>query len=86
MTENIVRGQNQNVIMDLSFQVLLITGGEAPNYPVAHKSTEILIPGSSSWKQVGDLPQGLWQLRGISLNNEIILSGKVVNYLLIRNV
>ena len=55
---------------------MLITGGEAPNYPVPHTSTEILLPGTSSWKAVGDLPVGLWLVRGISLNNEIIVSGE----------
>ena len=54
----------------------MITGGEAPNYPVSHRSTEILLPGTSSWKAVGDLPVGVRLVRGISLNNEIIVSGE----------
>jgi len=55
--------------------VYLVTGG----YTGKHEftvSTEILVSGSSSWTQVGDLPTvPIVGLRGASINNKIIMTG-----------
>ena len=60
------------------FQVYLVTGGYGSTILA---STEILISGSDAWTQVGDLPTGpISSLRGVSLNNKIIMTGKCVIY------
>ena len=39
-------------------------------------SAEVLISGSSSWRQVGDLPTvPIRGLQGVSINNNIIMTG-----------
>ena len=39
-------------------------------------STEVLIVGSGSWRQVGDLPTvPIRGLQGVSINNNIIMTG-----------
>ena len=64
------------------FQVYLVTGGYGSTYLA---STEILISGSDTWTQVGDLPTGpITALRGVSLNNKIIMTGKCVIYVGVR--
>ena len=65
------------------FQVYLVTGGTTGSTYLA--STEILISGSDAWSQVGDLPTGpIYGLRGVSLNNKIIMTGKCVIYVGVR--
>ena len=67
-------------------QVYLVTGGLDKsdgrfdmnyinlNYLIS--STEILTEGSSRWNEVGPLPSGVWGLRGVSLDNRIIMTGR----------
>ena len=38
-------------------------------------STEILTHGDSKWTDVGPLPLALYGLRGVSINNKIIMTG-----------
>merc|ERR1712227_956444 len=54
--------------------VYLVTGGyTGSNYLL---STEILTSGENSWRQVGDLPTvPIKGLRGVSFNNNIIMTG-----------
>ena len=40
-------------------------------------STEILINGSDSWIFVGELPRSLESVRAVSIDNTIILTGKM---------
>ena len=55
-------------------QVYLVTGGSASSSNLV--STEVLVSGSSSWIQVGDLPTvPINGLRGVSINNNIIMTG-----------
>ena len=43
------------------------------------KSTEILVSGAGAWVQVSDLPTVTMEgLRGVSFNNEIIMTGNSV--------
>ena len=59
------------------FQVYLVTGGWTGSAELV--STEILISGSDAWTRVGDLPIGpISGLRGVSLNDKIIMTGKCV--------
>ena len=54
--------------------VYLVTGGsEGTNY--AMSSTEVLTSGAKSWRVVGDLPIPLNKLSGVSLHNQIIMTG-----------
>ena len=56
-------------------QVYLVTGGTGTGFRTV--STEILVSGASSWTQVGDLPTvPITGLRGASINNKIIMTGK----------
>ena len=65
------------------FQVYLVTGGWTGSAELV--STEILSSGSDAWRQVGDLPTGpISGLRGVSLNNKIIMTGKCVIYVGIK--
>ena len=63
------------------FQVYLVTGGQDYEF-ITHyylSSTEILTHGDSKWTDVGPLPFALFGLKGVSLNNNIIMTG---NFLL----
>ena len=56
-------------------KVYLVTGGwDNPNYL---SSTEILTEGSQSWRIVGPLPNAVSGLRGVSINNRIIMTGNI---------
>ena len=60
--------------LSLVIQVFLVTGGfGGGNYL---SSTEILTEGDSSWTIVGNLPKAVWGIRGVSLNNRIIMTGE----------
>ena len=51
----------------------LVAGGSLGGDP---ESTEILVSGSTAWSLVGNLPGfGLFDLRGVSLNNKVIMTG-----------
>ena len=65
-----------SVFMNFSFaiQVFLVTGGI---WNVEYfSSIEILKDGDSSWTTVGNLPKALWAIRGVSVNNRIIMTGE----------
>ena len=73
--ELVMFGFQNKLISILYPEVYLVTGG----YTGKHEftvSTEILVSGSSSWTQVGDLPTvPIVGLRGASINNKIIMTG-----------
>ena len=51
----------------------MVTGGYN-NY--AHlSSTELLLPGASSWRLSGELPSARSGLRAVTLDNKIVVSG-----------
>jgi len=57
--------------------VYLVAGGSLGGDP---ESTEILVSGSSAWSLVGNLPGfGLFDLRGVSFNNKVIMTGGLLN-------
>ena len=52
----------------------MVTGGDTGYDNLV--STEVLVAGSSSWRQVGDLPTvPIRGLQGVSINNNIIMTG-----------
>ena len=53
--------------------VYLVTGGGSNGQTLA--STEILSPGSGSWKEVASLPQALQGLVGVTLDNTVLMTG-----------
>ena len=65
----------QNFYYDCSnFQIFLVTGGDAgqSNLP----STEMLEKNGDSWTfYENSLPRGLYSLKGVSVNNEVFVSG-----------
>ena len=63
-----------NKIIDY-YQVFLVAGGTDGSYN-SLSSTETLVEGGQSWKVHQDLPTGRRGLRGISLPNTVIMTGK----------
>ena len=64
----------------LLIQVYLITGGSSggTSDPPSLTSTETLIEDASAWITLaGQLPRGLGALKGVSLNNNILMTGKI---------
>ena len=56
-----------------SCQVLLVTGGKYGNYL---DSTELLVPGSGSWRLVaGLLPRPMTSVSAATLDNKVFLTG-----------
>ena len=57
-------------------QVYLVTGGQTLGrfYEVLD-STELLVAGAASWVTAGPLPSHRFGLRGVTLNNKIIMTG-----------
>lgn len=51
---------------------------EYTNLNYLFSSTEILTEGSSGWIEGGPLPSGMWGLKGVSLNNRIIMTGNIL--------
>ena len=51
----------------------LVTGGLDRNYII---STEVMSATGSSWSYVGNLPRAACGMVGISVNNEIFVTGK----------
>ena len=49
-------------------------------------STEILTEGSQIWKIVGPLPVAVFGLRGVSINNRIIMTGNIATILYHHNL
>ena len=58
--------------------MFLVTGGYGGTYL---SFTETLVDGAGTWKPAGPLPVAMSGLRGVSLNNNILMSGDIViNY------
>ena len=53
----------------------LVTGGWDSSYL---SSTEILVDGAVTWTEVGELPVSMYGLRGVSLNNKILMTGNII--------
>ena len=65
------------ILTNRYIQVYLVAGGwDGPNdlFP-----TEILHEGSSQWTEVEPLPAPINRLKGISLNNKIIMTGNIAS-------
>ena len=56
------------------YQVFLVAGGYG--YPNYLSSTETLVEGGQSWNLNQDLPSVRYGLRGISLPDTVIMTGK----------
>ena len=54
--------------------VLLVTGGYNGLW-VTVSTTEILVTGSDSWKEVGNLPVPMLSPKGVSIENKVIMTG-----------
>ena len=57
------------------YQVFLVAGGYDDDY---FSSTETLVEGGQAWNFQQPLPSGRTGLRGISLPNTVIMTGKIV--------
>ena len=57
-------------------QVYLVTGGEEGSIPLS--STEVLVDGAANWQYAGELPLAMFALKGVSLNNDIFMTGKII--------
>ena len=57
-----------------------MTGGYRGNYSKVDviSSTETLVEGASAWKFIGELPVAMYGLRGVSLNNKILIIGNII--------
>ena len=63
--------------------VYLVTGGY--NWiPVTLSSTEIFFSGGNSWIEVKELPLPMYGLSGISIHNQVIMTGGVEKYGLLK--
>ena len=51
----------------------LVTGGSGDDDYLS--STEVLVDGTTSWMSAGELPVAMESLRGVSLNNNIFVTG-----------
>ena len=62
-----------------AWQVLLVTGGE--NYPDYLDSTELLVPGSGSWRlATGLLPRPMCCMSVATVANTLYLTGTIAIY------
>ena len=58
----------------IHYQVYLVTGGWSGSSNLV--PTEVLIDGENTWRKVGDLPTvPINGLQGVSINNNIIMTG-----------
>ena len=57
--------------------MFLVTGGQFTTVDNL-SSTEVLKKGSDRWTFVGNLPREMWSLSAVSVDNTIILTGKIV--------
>ena len=55
-------------------QVLLVTGGSDSSYNYL-SSTELLLPSATSWSYSAALPSARGGLRGITLDNKVVITG-----------
>ena len=49
-------------------------------------STEVFTDGSQSWRTVGPLPYAVEGLRGVSINNKVIMTGNIATILYHNNL
>ena len=52
-----------------------MTGGWNRNFL---SSTETLVEEADVWVEVGDLPVAMWGLQGVSLNNNVLMTGNII--------
>ena len=52
-----------------------MTGGELARYDY-FDSTELLVEGAASWTEAGPLPSTTSGLRGVSIDNSVIVTGR----------
>ena len=71
--DDMARWSSIITVLLISLQVFLVTGGKTSSGNIA--STEVLVHGDSSWSYVGDLPVPTRGLRGVSVNNKVIMTG-----------
>ena len=58
----------------------LVTGGQGgrdSNFGIL-SSTETLVDGAGAWTAAGVLPVAMVGLRGVSLNNKILMTGNII--------
>ena len=60
----------------LHIQVYLVTGGWDGSSILS--STEVLVDGTSAWMSSGELPVAMNTLKGVSLNNDIFVTGNII--------
>ena len=57
-------------------QVFLVVGGSSDNqHEEVLSSTEILTEGAAAWLQAGSLPRAAFNLRAVSINNSVFVTG-----------
>ena len=81
LTPSLTITTNQYDNIYLHFQVWLVTGGWDYSGTITTNflsSTEIYVEDTTAWTYVGDLPVGMYGLRGVSLNNKIIITGGIL--------
>ena len=66
---------------DEYMQVFLVSGGFNLSFGGYLSSTETLVDGADDWNEVGHLPVAMWDLAGVSLNNNIFMTGEIKHYL-----
>ena len=59
-------------------QVFLVAGGEMREFHDVRSSTETLVEGGQAWNFQNPLPSGRVGVRGISLPDTVIMTGKIV--------
>ena len=57
------------------FMDVTMMGTKEKVYDKFLDTTELLVDGSSHWRFAGKLPTSRWGLRGVSVNNRIIIAG-----------
>ena len=62
-------------------QVFLVSGGFNLSFGGYLSSTETLVDGADDWNEAGHLPVAMWDLAGVSLNNNIFMTGEIKHYL-----
>ena len=60
----------------------MVTGGWDSNYNDL-SSTELLLPSATSWSYSGALPSPREYLRGATLNNKVVVTGKNMDVLIL---
>ena len=70
---------HRSYIVSNNIQVYLVTGGwDNGCCPVQYlSSTELLLDGAEAWTSAGELPVGMLGPRGVSLNNNVFMTGNI---------